>query len=503
MIMLRRLVQSMARVSVLCLLLGFTSNAFAYYDCGWYGPNFEWECWWYPDPPVPNGDEAQVQQERYYLKSGDLNGDGKTDFLVTGADILRRVQDFIVLSNSGGYQTIPCYLLPLSQQTTVANWPILNSPVSRVDISLDGYFDFVLDEVEGGDSLAVITNSSDGRTPVAATVINDGVRQAAAEIQRAIEHPQDTLAQYDWSATYYIEYWFWYDPCWYESYSCGFWYPVYYPYTVYGADAFTPAARDFISDNRLALTDGTLASAFTSTAWAGYGAGAVTGLGAAVLDSPLGMRLGWFAVSAAIMGSGPVVAAMGRPALAVVVVGTVGAGVWYVANEVFSDPAPSDTGSVPTTTPANPDPFDPCNRDTSVYQETPDDRRISEGGTVSESALRAASKRNLERTGCGKPQYSHAHHGIPLNANPSGVGARLRAWAQQNNVNLTSEANQVYLPSQPNAASRAVPHNHQLHTQKALEELERRIAVRQSQGMSARDALRSTLEEMARGTFKW
>jgi len=489
----------MARLTLVGLFLGFTSNAFAYWDCGYYGPMFEWECYWVPDPPELNGDEAQVQQETYYLKSGDLNADGKSDFLVTGAYLLRRVQDFILLSNSTGYQTVLYATLNPAQQAAANNWPINNAPVSRVDINLDGKFDFYIGELANGNDVAVLTNGTDGRTPTSAVVVDDQIRQAGRDIARAIEQPGNFFAEFDAVTVYWIEYWFWYDPCQYESYSCGWWYPVWYPYPVYARDYYSAATRQFVDANRTALTNGSLQSAFSASlnpVAAGVGA---LGMGEGVLLSQ-GLRLAAWGLRFAIVAAAAPVA---TPVMVAVTVGLLAYSAWEVYNEVYSDPAPSDVGNVPTTTPANPDPFDPCQRDTSVYQETPDDTPESMGGTKTIEALRAASKRNLERTGCNRPANANAHHGIPLREGEGGAGDTLREWARVRGVNLTDEANQIYLPKNPNTGSRALVHNSELHSEEALSEFYQRLIQREAQGLSPKDALRSVNNDLATGNFGW
>ncbi len=146
----------------------------------------------------------------------------------------------------------------------------------------------------------------------------------------------------------------------------------------------------------------------------------------------MGLR---FALVAAAPAAAPVAVAIG--------IGLLAYGIWEVYNEAYGDLAPSDVGNLAGTTPANPDPFEPCQRNTNVYQEVPDDRPPEAGGTISTNALRAASKRNLERTGCVRPTDAHAHHGIPLRDGRQGAGDTLRQWARDRGVNLTDEANQI------------------------------------------------------------
>jgi hypothetical protein len=503
--MFSRLAQYLARLTVVGVLLGFSSNAMAYYDCGWYGPNFEWECIWIPDPPPQNGDEAEVQQERYYLKTGDLNGDGKSDFLVTGAYVLRRVQDFILLSNSSGYQTILYATLNPTQQYTVSGWPVDNAPVSRVDINLDGKFDFYIGELVDGNGVGVLTNSSDGRTPVAAVVVDELLRQAGREIGNAIQNPGQFFSEFDAQYTYWIEYWAYIPLC--GSYggesSCGYyWYSWYVPYTVYGRDYFAPATRNFVDANRTALSNGSLTSAFASASLVPAAAG-IGAIGEGILTSQA-MRIAvWGLRFALVAAAAPAVGTAAVVTMAAITVGVLAYGAWEVYNDVYSDPAPSDVGNDAGSTPANPDPFDPCQRDTSVYQSVPDDRTPENGGTLSIGALRAHSKRNLERTGCNRPSNAEAHHGIPLRDGKNGAGDTLREWARTRGVNLTSEANQVYLPKNPNVHTRAAMHNSDLHSEQALQEFHRRLILKESQGMQPGDALRAVNNEIATGNFRW
>jgi hypothetical protein len=138
-----------------------------------------------------------------------------------------------------------------------------------------------------------------------------------------------------------------------------------------------------------------------------------------------------------------------------------------------------------------------------VYQELPDDRTPAKGGATSIGALRAASKRNLERTGCVRPADANAHHGIPLREGEGGAGDTLREWARVRGINITEEANQIYLPKNSNAATKAALHNADLHSEQAMQEFYNRLVVREAQGLSPRDALRSVNNDIATGNFKW
>jgi hypothetical protein len=451
-----------------------------------------------PPPPPPSDwadDADDVVQSPYYLRSGDLNGDSKRDFLVTGANVLRRVQDFLVMSSGSGYQVILNF--SGSQWNTTHSWPVNSAPVSRVDIDLDGYFDLVLSEVtEGGDPIVVLTSNA-GYTPSTAVVVNDAVRQAAAEITNAVLDPSGTLAAFDQVYSYTDWYWVWIPwPCAYWDYpyygDCGYWVPYQYTVYYYGSDYFTPTARDFINSNRGALANGSLTSAFNAAAIA-PGAAAVLGAGEAILTSPLAMRIGLFALRFAVVAVIPAAPAV----LTAVLVGVAVYQVWGAVSEAMNDSPPSDIGPVPGTTPANPDPFEPCNRNTSAPQQYPPPGSSSD-------TIRKYSKRNLENVGCAKPHPdAEDHHTIPINQKSGGVGDRLREWARARGVDLADEANNVWLPKNTNVRTNAPNHNYDLHSRPALEEVERRLAQLEAQGYAPKDALRTVSNEIGSGNFHW
>lgn len=469
---------------ILVLLVGLVSqSAWAYYDCGWYGPNFEWECIWVPDPSEIEADPS-IASNTYYVRSGDMNSDGKRDFFVTGADLYRRVQDFVLLSNGSQYQTV-LYLTP-SQQSLTTTWPLDSTSVSRVDINLDGFFDFILSEAINGDDIAVIT-SNEGHTPSGAVVVNDDVRRAAEEIRNAIQYPQETLAQYDSSYTYWFEYWVYYDPCWYIDYTCGYWYPVYYAYTVYGRDSFSSSARSFIDGNRSALQNGSLSASFTAASLL-PGEQVILGSGGAVLGSRIGILALRIAITAILIPEAPVI-------VTGVIVAAAAYGVYSIASAVLTDASPSDIGPNSTTPPPPNDPFEPCQRQPG--------NEIARTG-ISDDAARYDLKKNLEARGCAKPNpHAEAHHIVPLRRNPGGtVGNELRAILGRNGININESSNGVWLPKNQNVGSRALAHA-EAHSEDVLTEVQRRVLQAETQGgaNAIRQELQLIGEQMARGTF--
>jgi hypothetical protein len=455
------------------------------------------------DPPINdfNDDAPDVVQSNYYVRSGDLNGDGKVDFFVTGADVYRTVQNFLLMSNGGGYQVV--LNLTSTQLSIVSNWAVSSLPVSRVDINMDGYFDFLLGEAVGGNDIAVITGNA-GTTPIGAVVVDEGIRQAGREIANAILHPQDTLASYDYYDVHFDHWeyvWIPY-PCypddWY--FSCGWWeqYPVFVE--VHGSDTFTPIAQRFISGNHAAIANGSLTTTFAEAA-VQTGSRVVVAAGAGALAARIAILALRVAVTAAIIPEAPVIMVAALAAITAY-------GVYMAVSAVLSDVAPSDRGPLPSTTALPPDPFEPCNR---TPRNPAAEARRNYPADISRDSASYDLKKNLNSRGCSKPNsLAEAHHIVPLNDNPGGtVGNQLRVILSENGVNINESSNGVWLPKNANVATNAMTHA-EAQEQEVLQAVRERLLNAQASGggrFYAGDAIRAELEqignEMATGNFHY
>jgi HNH/ENDO VII superfamily nuclease len=213
-----------------------------------------------PPPPPPSGYIADPQDTNraYYPRTGDINGDGKQDLCITG-DATRRVSDFMVVTSGGDYSLVPYGSMSQAMHNACQTWPVSSTSVERVSLQGNGYYDFMIDALNGLDKILVGTSGA-GQVPTHILNFNEGARASGAEqIEDIISDPQDALAVYDTLYTVYVEWWIqvpdWSCQAMYPpeySYMCPWTWVLYYTTTqIPGRDLyFQPVARYFVDNNR-------------------------------------------------------------------------------------------------------------------------------------------------------------------------------------------------------------------------------------------------------------
>jgi hypothetical protein len=141
----------------------------------------------YPESP-PNINDPRFLESRYYVRFGDINGDGKIDLFVTGqAD--RYVQDFFLIQeNPSSFSVVS---EPAWWDVDTANsWPVIGAPVYREDLNFDGLYDFYIEEisevVQNAPNLIVYTRRNVGTQAVRAVSDGQGFSDVYDEVMWSV-----------------------------------------------------------------------------------------------------------------------------------------------------------------------------------------------------------------------------------------------------------------------------------------------------------------------------
>lgn len=215
---------------------------------------------------VPVRDHIRAQMNyRYEVRQGDIDGNGRTDFLLRrtagGTPANGAIGDVILRQAAAGGSFSA--LLPSAAQLQAASaWAL--SPVQPIlsDINVDGYVDLTLSGVPavvpGAVDQIVYAPGQPGRVEPLA------VRSFGDRLLRFVSNTMDYFVDQDYyvnnAPMVYYETWYWYAWCnyynysgigydsWYQSYSVianGCWYDYYYVSGVYlDYSGFSPEAVD-------------------------------------------------------------------------------------------------------------------------------------------------------------------------------------------------------------------------------------------------------------------
>src|SRR6186713_729146 len=148
--------------------------------------------------------------DRFTLRSGDLNGDGRTDLflkwtpkmvMISVDDVSfpvplnkRDVQDFVLQQTTTGTFTLLGNLTS-AQQNTVAGWPKASSAVELHldDFNFDGRVDLVIRNlkalISGADVQIIFASKNSGAAPVAVNAINATMRNLYREVGNWFKAP--------------------------------------------------------------------------------------------------------------------------------------------------------------------------------------------------------------------------------------------------------------------------------------------------------------------------
>lgn len=153
----------------------------------------------------------------YSVRQGDLDGNGRTDFLVSrvaGGEPSNGTIDKVILQQSPG-GTFSAVVPSPWQASVAATWPVSGVEPVVGDVNVDGFVDVTLSGVASAvpGAFDQIVFSS-GQPTVAAPL---GVRAFDTELGRFVSNTMDYFADPDYftdnAPSYYVQLWIWYVWC--------------------------------------------------------------------------------------------------------------------------------------------------------------------------------------------------------------------------------------------------------------------------------------------------
>jgi len=407
--------------------------------------------------------------QTYYVRAGDINEDQLVDLFITG-NSARAVGDFILQQQADHRFSI---VNPTAaQRTTASAWATTDIGVFREDLNMDGYFDFILENVDekiaGAPDLVVFTTRNQGTMPVKVVHVDAAFDQTLEQVEHLLLKPIETLLGLQNQQCYTLNIpilstnwapsggppWggFW-DDQWRRSYPSVSFVP--YSYCTSSFFNFTPAAQNLLGH----------ASQFTS-----LGLGCTNNCGEAtrttarnagysVVISSTALQVARWAfilTSVLVADDATVVGVVDDlliPATAAVAGGAlvVYAGANAVAQGGDTDVGPTANSYTEVTTG---DPFklkpdcDPTDPTKMSSQDL--------AGTGPGKSARLA--KNLTTMGCGKPSGdAEAHHMVRKTAINT-ASAQSQALLRSLGIDIDEAANGVWLPRGQNALTEARAH---------------------------------------------
>ena len=479
------------------------------------------------EPPVAAN--AGATNSRYYVRVGDINGDGYRDLLVTGNG-QRNVADFI-LQRSAASATFQIIATPTSAQLqTAQTWPLSNIAVFREDLNFDGYFDFYIERIHevvpGADDVIVYTQRGVGSTPAKLVNINSTFRLVEDAVREALNNGRQYLADfyaqtciarqeptwllppvpYDWIYTgspdqYYRDgFILYYGSIPYNNGYTQFGQTCY----VHGHSRLEPVKR-FVREvgDYLGLQPSTCNDCpiHAQTVLANTGGWVIRA--AVTARSAQIARAAWILTGILLADDVTLVGAVDDVLLPITIL--VGATAEVV--RVISESQPPDVG--PKSNPDTSNGSDPFQKPPGYDPKDPN--KIAAQSLPKNAA--SSSKRlgdNLEAAGWTRPANAEAHHVVRQTAVNENVQAS-QDMLTRNSVHMDEAANGGFLPENTEAAARAgtraTPHSI-IHRKTTDALVRQRLAAaeaagggRGNAGSAIRAELQAIMDEFLNGTF--
>ena len=450
-----------------------------------------------------------VQEKLYYTRIGDIDGDGRTDLYVTGS-ASRHVDDFILRQISNrNFQIIQNPTT--SQRIAAENWRVTDTDIFREDANLDGYYDFVFRNVDfsisGANDMIIYTTKGSGSRPEKIVYLDDRFMDVASEIESFLFNPEQMLDMFQ-TVNCQTTSAFFFNPgslygCDVLTFACslgsfGFVVPASTSCFI-GRDNFQAETRRFVEENMSFLQQGGLQcqSCISGAVQTVQGEGAVL---VAQVSRAARARAAFVLAGVLLANDATVVGVADDILIPILVI----YGGFQIAIAQNTDESPgNDVGTVPISTPASPDPFQPPNDDDPDMDDPENEELVTQTRYTEFRDGRLA--KNLNRK-YPRPDNAEAHHIVAKN---SRFGEQGRAILARNRIYVDEARNGVWLPQSANAGTRATAHRGGgLHSRQAQQEVARRLEVAESMGATSaararfvRRELMVLREEIAAGNF--
>ncbi len=459
-----------------------------------------------------------IPTTRYYIRSGDLNADGKTDLFVTGRSD-RFVPDFFLIQSDLSHFNVIAQ--PSAGQIQTAQvWPVRGIGVWREELSGDGYYDFLLegvaDVIPGAADIIVYTRKDIGTTPVKTVSTDDHFYQTLNKFQQiltqgkpwldafyslqCVSHTQNSYPlpslSTDWLFVRTPDSWYW------DRYIGMYGYPPYQNVWNTGAYSCFPNGTfetapvksltrtwgDYIGSGGVNCSD--------CTTQAQSQANAAAWLRVTTLMEAYWLYYQYFVLTGVAIGNDSLIAELNNYQAQFIVAASL---FQYTINTQAADdvgpppPVQNPPQVVPDTF-SPPPGFDPDNPN----QDKP-------GRTVGDSSRLA---KNLENSGWPRPARAQAHHIVQGGCN-SPACLQARQILRDYGIDIDEAVNGVWLPETQEAATasgtRALVHRingvHSPQYQNAV--LQRLQNATQGGSSGVRAALSEMRQLMTNGTKFW